>query len=457
MSFVFLLAGVVSLLFVLRGRVETAFLYVYLPCLLLFPNGFGFRLPHLPPLSAAQAALIPIGIVALYRLISSRSFRPMDGLVLLFLVSATLSEVLREPVVNDGIFISIGTFISLFMTYAVGRTLIEPHLRIASVRNIVIMVLLLGPVGLIEWRLGMNLYGIINERLFGGTLEVYSTVQMRSGHGRMGASFVDAEIGGIAFGMTAVLNTWLVFLNKRHPMVPLGRFLSRLEKWHIPGMCLILFVYLTQSRGPLMTTIVAYLIVQIPKFKKVKLASVIVALIILSGGIAAYSYFSHYTNNVDFGSVANEQQGSALYRRLMNERYKPIAEAGGWLGWGLLHHPSIPGLLSIDNEFLLIHLSQGRLGYLLFILICLESFRKLCLQAWNIPDRIDKAFAFSIFASMFVFWITLLTVYMGEQLPQFGFLLLGWGQSITPAGLSAESAAPEQQVRQKYVFKRVYS
>jgi len=39
-----------------------------LPALLLLRHGYVFNVPHMPAISAAQGALIPIGAIALYRL-----------------------------------------------------------------------------------------------------------------------------------------------------------------------------------------------------------------------------------------------------------------------------------------------------------------------------------------------------------------------------------------------------
>src|SRR5271156_2651487 len=103
MSILLLIPGIISFVLVLRGRVETAFLSVYLPTLLLLPQDYALRLPHLPPFSAAEYALIPIGVVALNRLIQSGSFRLMDVLVFLFWVSWSASEIHGEPIMNNGI------------------------------------------------------------------------------------------------------------------------------------------------------------------------------------------------------------------------------------------------------------------------------------------------------------------------------------------------------------------
>jgi uncharacterized membrane protein (UPF0136 family) len=455
MSAIFLLPGLISLYLVIRGRIETAFLAVYLPALLLLPDGYALRLPHVPPISAAQSALIPIGAVALYRLALRGLPSLMDILVALFMVSITASEVLRENVMKDGIFVALSAFISIFLAYAAGRMIIEPGLRLATLRRFVILILLLGPLGLYEWRMGQSLYGVIGQRIFHLTI-VQATVQYRSGNGRMAVSFNDAELAGIVFGMTAVLNTWLTYLRKWQSPVNLGKPLAWLEKYHIPGLLLLLYLFLTQSRGPMLAVGVAYIILQIPRFKYKKAAIVVAAILISLGALGAYRFYSQYTNISDVGAIVNEQQGSALYRRQMNEVYQPIVKQGGWLGWGLLSRPVVPGMASIDNEFLLLHLAYGTSAYLLFLLIVAESLRRPILRAWKLEVREDQAFAVTLLGAMAVFWISMATVYMGEQLPQIIFLLIGWSQSI--AAVSAEQAtSPQGAIRPRFTFKRVFS
>jgi len=455
MSAIFLLPGLLSLYLVIRGRIETAFLSVYLPALLLLPEGYALRFPHLPAISAAESALIPIGAVALYRLLRSGLPSLMDILVGLFIVSITASEVLRERVVNDGIFNALIAFISIFLAYAAGRTLVEPGLRLVTVRRFVILILLLGPLGLYEWRFGQSLFGVVGQRLF-NLDSVRPFVQMRSGRGRMEVSFNDAELAGIVFGMTAALNVWLVYLRKWRSAANLGKWLTWLEKYHIPGLLLLLYVYLTQSRGPLLALGVGYLVLQIPKFKNKRAATFAVAILIVLAGVAAYGYFSHYTDISDPGAVANEQQSSALYRRQMNELYKPIVEQGGFLGWGVLSRPVLPGMFSIDNEFLLVHLAYGNSGYILFMLIAAESFRGLVVRSWKLETPEDQAFAIVLLAAMTMFWISITTVWMGEQLPQIAFLLIGWSQSILPVS-TGPAAATEIAAPSRFAFRRVFS
>src|SRR5215469_15144285 len=220
MSILLLLFGIISFVLVLRGRIEAAFLSVYLPCLLLLPQDWGFRIPHLPPFSAAELALIPIGLVALLQQLRSGSFRLMDALVFLFWVSLSASEIVGEPMMNDGILSAVSALVSYLMAYATGRRLIEPDLRLETVRRIVIFILLLGPIGLYEWRFGQSPYAIFGQKVLG--IPWYAGIQQRGGRGRMSVSLGGGELAGIVFAVTFALDAWLVFLNRTRTKLDLG-------------------------------------------------------------------------------------------------------------------------------------------------------------------------------------------------------------------------------------------
>jgi hypothetical protein len=455
MSVLILVPGLFSFFLVWRGRIETAFLSVYLPCLLLLPDNYALRIPHLPPFSAAEFALIPLGLVGFSRLIRSGSFALMDILVVLYTASVSLSEILHGRVINDAIFFAMTSFVSMVLAYMAGRKLIEPDLRFATMRRFVVLVLMDGPLGLYEWKMGSSLYGTFGER-FLGISTVAESVQLRGGHGRMGTVFNGGEPAGIAFAMTYCLNAWLVYLRRVKAHVDLGKTLTKLQKYHVPGMLLLLYLWLTQSRGPLIALGAGFLILQIPRFKNTKLMTSLVAVLLAGGYIATSAYFASYTNVSD-PSTLTEQQGSALYRRDMNEAYAPIAEAGGWTGWGL-GFKSVRGMNSIDNNYLLVHLSAGLLGYSLFVLIVWENIRVLLMRSWKFESARDRAFVFSMLAAMTVLWLTLLTVFLGGQLPQISFLLLGWIQSMVPGKAATSTAAQIAENRnEKFSFRRVLS
>ena len=452
MSLLLLIPGCISLFLVLRGRVETAYLSVYLPSLLLLTQDYGLRLPHLPQLSAAEYALIPIGVVALIRHIRSRSFRFMDALVFLFWVSFLITEILREPVMNDGILAAAEVFISQLLAYVVGRQLIEPDLRFKTVRRLVVFILLLCPIGVYEWRFGQSFYGNIGEKFLGVSIGEYASgIQIRDGKGRLAVSFGGGEFAGIVIGATFALNAWLAFLNKARTGVDLPRWLAKLEKYYIPPLLMALCIWLTQSRGVMISLAAAFTILQIPKFKMTKLATIVVAVLLVLAALGAKQYFAHYLD-VD-PSMMTEQQSSAAYRQFMNLAYQAVAEMGGWFGWaGTI--PVVEGHKSIDNHFLLIHLIQGELGYILLILIAVESIRTAIASAWSSQASEDRVFACSMIAVFAIFWITYYTIFMGAQMPQFTFLMLGWGQSLAP-GKAGTASVVEVQSQPRFGFRRV--
>jgi hypothetical protein len=380
----------------------------------------------------------------------------MDLLVVLFTASVGLSEILHAPVRNDGIFSAITAFISMVLAYAVGRQLIEPDLRFATVRRFVTLVLLTGIVAPYEFRMGQNLYGVIGHRFLGIT-DISEAMQLRNGRARIGAVFGGGECAGIAFAMTFCLHAWLAYLRRVKAPVDFGKTLTKLEKYHVPGMLLLLYVWLTQSRGPQISLAAACVILQIPRFKKTRLMMFLVAVLLVGGYMGTKAYFDSYANVADY-AITSEEQGSAQYRLVMNQVYAPIAEAGGWTGWSVVGIPHVQGKESIDNHYLLVHLSWGRLGYILFLLIAAENIRVLLTRAWQFKSVQDRAFVFSMLAAMAVLWLTIMTVFLGEQLPQISFFLIGWIQSMVPGKTAVSSGAQIAENRnKKFSFRQVFT
>jgi hypothetical protein len=449
LAYLFLIPLLITLYLSVQGKEEKAFLYVFLPCLFVLPEYYAIRLPHLPPFSAAEGALLPIGISIALKSVGKWKFRRMDLWVTLFLLSMGASEWFREADVKTGMLLFANSVISLVPAYIVGRRLVEPHLRLKTVKMIVLMILCITPFILFEYRMGQSPWLIIGNSFF--RLDTVWSVQMRGGHARIAASFGDTILAGIVFAVVLLLNSWLVFVNKTGRLAQLGGRFSRLEKWHIPGLLLFGFLYLTQSRGPLMSAGVGFLIMCIPRFRNMRIGAFVVGSILLVGGISAYTYFENYTS-VSVDKAVDERQSSAIYRRLMIEGYKPVVEAGGLLGYGALDHPTVNGMGSIDNNYLLIQLSQGQLGYYAFLLIVGESGWTVLGYAMRFRRREDVLFAFCMLGILTAIFFSLTTVYMGEQIPLITFFLIGWSQSLQQEGNQSEVL---QAVPARFQFKRV--
>ena len=81
----------------------------------------------------------------------------------------------------------------------------------------------------------------------------------------MTVSLGGGELTGIVIAVTFALNAWLVFLSKAGTRVDREAWFARLEKYHVPGLLLLLCIYLTQSRGALISVVAAFTILQNPK------------------------------------------------------------------------------------------------------------------------------------------------------------------------------------------------
>jgi len=61
MELIILLPAVACWVALARGPIRRALLNVYLPAVLLLPQYYSIRFPHLPPLTFADAAVLPLG------------------------------------------------------------------------------------------------------------------------------------------------------------------------------------------------------------------------------------------------------------------------------------------------------------------------------------------------------------------------------------------------------------
>jgi O-Antigen ligase len=340
------------------------------------------------------------------------------------------------------------TFLQMFFAYLVGRCLIEPDLRIPTVKRIVLLFLCLTPAVLWEYRMGQNPWITAANRIF--HFQFGSFVQIREGHARVQACFGHAILAGIMFFIVFLLNASLGDIYKRDKF-RLGPLFSSLERYHVPAVLLLLFLLLTRSRGPMIGAAVGYSILQIPKFRNIKMGAALVGLLLVMAGVFANSYFNKYTSVTD-ASNGNEEQSSAAYRRQLLVSYKPIIENGGWLGWGVLSFPKVPGQSSIDNYYLLVQLSQGKVGLYLFLLIAAESLFGAARSAFTFRARESRYFAFVCIGVLAGLFFSLYTVYLGDQVVQVCFLLIGWSQSLQDTG---EVELPS--VEEKYRFRRVFA
>ena len=129
---------------------------------------------------------------------------------------------------------------------------------------------------------------MIGQKVLGiASCSSYAGIQVRNGRGRFTVSLGGGELAGIVIAVTFSLNAWLVFMNKARTGVDLGKRISKLEKYHVPELLLVFYLWLTQSRGPMIALAAGYPILQIPKFKNTKVGIGVVAVVLTLGALGA--------------------------------------------------------------------------------------------------------------------------------------------------------------------------
>ena len=451
MQYIFLVPFLVALYYVATGQREKAFLNVYLPCTFLLPSYYALRIQHSPLEFSATTALLPIGISLLFSSPHRPKFRRMDLWIILFVLSYAASEFLKEWDWRDAAF-SVTNFalMEMFMAYVVGRMIIEPNLRIETAKRITSLILLLTPFVFIEFGLSKNIWLLLSQHLGlpgGGWF-----VQFRGGHARVAACFGDAILAGIVFMCAIAINFPLRQIYKTNKN-RLGPWMSKFQEFHIPILLFIVFLLLTRSRAPMGCAVLCLIILQIPKYKNMRAATAVVLILLALSGTLIYYYLNKYTSTAE--AYLSEEQSSAVYRRQMLVEYKPILDEGGWLGYGIYHHPRVGGLESIDNDYMLVQLSQGRLGLYLFVLIALESGWTAITYAIKFRSRESLFFVFGLLGALFGIFLSITTVYLGEQVQQILFLLIGWSQSLQDT--DSEGTGPIEVTQSKFSFRRVFT
>ena len=450
MQYIFLLPLFFSLVYVVLNKRDKAFLNVYLPCLILLPTFYNARLPHLPPISPSSAALIPIGVSLLFIPKTRWRFRRLDLWVVLFMVSIGLSETIREYNPKDGMVIWMQDFIEMFLAYIVGRQIIEPELRMETIKRIIFMMVAQMPIALYEYRFGVNPFFRYGPLL--GMNNIGWVVQLRGGSARISTTFAHPILAGILIVVFITLNYYLYQVYKLHK-TRLGPRMSWLQKYRIPMLWLPVMLYMTGSRMPMACGVMCFLLLQIPSFKTIRKGVIVILLMIAVGGSIVYAGFQAYTN-IKEGQQTDEAQSSAIYRKDLLVNYAPILDAGGWLGWGVESFPRVQGQSSIDNNYLILELAQGKLGKYSFLLLAFESVFTLIVCVRQFRSRESLYLVFSLMGALIGIFVALSTVALFEQVIQVLFLLLGWSQSVQDtqvAGATAMSMAPEPKFR----FRRV--
>jgi len=427
MTLFLLIPAALAVWFMIFRTTQSALLNVYVPTLLLFPLYFQWRLKGLPPLDPTQAVMLVFFVFILLRHRRELYFSSTDVWVLIFVYGIGISEMLHSGL-RSGIFVLFNDFVSALLPYYIGKLFIEQYgMRTAMLKRLCFLLFLVAFASAYEYRMTINPYHTYLGPYFPGQADTW-IIQMRWGRARASGPYGHAIIAGMMFLSGVILNFWLVRTKKWEPNF---RFLvlPYIRKSVLITLGLLFGIYATQSRGPWLGVLFGFAVALIGLAHNTKIAFIrfiIGATLIFS---FAYPFVQDYTSIKVPGLVQDPEQQDAVYRRQLIDNYTPVVEAGGFWGWGS-NFPVVKNQYSIDNEYLLLGITRGYLGLSVFILLAGDAIFTLTRTGIRFRSRDDRLFAFCMIGVLAGVLFAITTVYLGYQMFDLFFLLMGWSQAI---------------------------
>lgn len=423
----------------LRVSPLRALLAVYLPLLLLVPEAFRATLPGIPKMNFNQAAIVPIVLVALVRY--GRHWRPSVTDVAVFALAALIaaSEFLAAGY-KEAQNLMFATLASMAGPYLAARLLLDGRDKdVAVARRFVILVFAVAIIGAYEFRFGVNPFLRYLGNLFPGQGLGWVTT-FRHGFARVAGPYSHAILAGIMVVVAYRLARWLQWGRQWEPRFPLLPALPW-SKAAVISLVLAVGSVMTIARGPLLGALLGAVLIMVassPRRRQL-LPAVVAGFVVLVpvGYLALMAYL-----DVQPGMPMTMSQESAMYRKVMIERYIDIAIEHTALGWGRNTWPKLPGMASIDNYYLLLSLMHGLVatGLLLFLFAWQGGrlFRRGMAEAHD-----SNSLALTFAGILLAVFVTLGTVYLGEQVMPALFLILGWSEALLQRQRApARAAAP---------------
>lgn len=451
MQYVIYLALLASLFVILKTSPGRALLAVYLPTLLLLPDTFHAITPGLPDPSFNSAAMLPIMVAALFRY--APRWRPSvaDGLVAGYTIFIAYSEFFNAGY-SEAQNLMFGALTQVAGPYFVARWVIDAEgLHVAMARRFAMMVCAVAVICLYEFAYAWNPILFFFERLFFPGQGLGWGTTLRHGLTRIAGPYAHAILAGIMMVVAYRLSRWLEWGGHWEPKF---RWLPGLpgSKGRLIAAMLVVGSLMTVARGPWLGAFIGAIFVNAARLQRRRRALIVALVTLIAIAVPGYIGFQAYIE-VKPGVEMTMSQETALYRKVLFEKYVEIALERPMLGWGRNGWPKLRGMDSIDNYYLLLALMHGVVAAGLFAAILVWMGLRLVRKGLAEPEGVNSL-AFTFAGILVAVSISLVTVYLGENVIPTLFLIIGWAEGYIqgrgcqavagPAATAPSEAAPER-------------
>ncbi|WP_297573650.1 O-antigen ligase [uncultured Deefgea sp.] len=432
MQYVVYLALLMTAILVWQQGTQYALIRGYLPILLLLPDCYRAMTPGLPDPSFNQAAILPIFVVAMIS--QYKNWRPSitDGLVFGFAFCVAYSEYTNAGYA-EAQNLMFAMLTSVLAPYFAARWCLQKQADdIAAARVFVISCAIVSAVSIYQFRFGINPWSVLIGPFFPGQGTGWVTT-FRYGVARIAGPYSHAILAGIMLAMAWRLARWLQWgqcweAQMRHIRLP-GK-----KSYWVNGL-LLLGIIMTIARGPWIGGAIGGVLMWVSRGqdRTKRLKWVLCALVV--GGLVGQVLLDAYLD-VQPGAVMTLSQESALYRKELMDKYEAIALEHAAIGWGRNTWPKVGGMESIDNYYLLLALMHGVIAVVFLVLLMAWMVVRLVVKGLREPAN-PNSLPFTFAGIIAMVFVSLGTVYLGEQPMPALFFIIGWAESLLKRDLIA--------------------
>lgn len=459
MSIILLIPAIFAAYIAWTQSVHKAFIYVYIPALLLIPSYYKWPVPGFPDpnfTTAIMLAIIPIWFI---RGQPGWRFSFTDFLVFGYALSVLFSEFLSpegQPHYQNFV-LNFST--SVVLPYVLAKSLIEPAgLREAFAKSITVTLFL--TAGLLAFQfLHLSYYTPVQYvlgRFFDNRGWLMGT-QERWGFTRASGPFTHEILAGIIMWTGYRIQRWLEWSQvwpprfRQFPWLPIStaRLLS---------LGIFVGALMTLARGPILGALAAAFVPLIGLSKKRWTIFFILFTGVIIVGPPLVTWFISYAS-VDPETVESRNQSTVAYRWRLVINYIDFAIERLFLGWGRFGVPVVSKFeKSIDNYFLLLFLRHGIITLSLFTTIFLSMMVRLFSHAMLQPpaDPPGSSLGFTLLSVYILIFVAIATAPLSAQTQPLLFLIIGWSEGYLRSGQESLShrTITSPISRQLFKFKR---
>lgn len=443
---------------VLNWGVPKTLVRVYLPVLLLLPDTYHAITPGLPDPSFNQAAMIPLAAMAF--MLYGKNWKPsINDLMMICFAGTVFYSEFRAAGYSEAQNLLFVMLFGVISPYFVARWVIVDDRMDVQVAKVFVLILTgLAIFGFFEAKMGFNPFLATLGKFFPG--QGYWVTTFRHGLARVAGPYAHAILAGVIMCVAFRFQRWLQW----------GGFWE--PKWSFwpkhPGTkaqtitaALVLGSLMTVARGPWLGGIAGGALVWISRAKKKWLALALVSFVGVVGGVGGKVGMDAYLD-IKPGQEITDSQESALYRAELTEKYKNIVLDNLWFGWGRNTWPKVGGMSSIDNYYLLLSLMHGLTATLLLVALMAWTMLRCLIRGMKEPARYNSL-SFCFLGIMALMFVSLGTVYLGENLIPIFFFVAGWAEGhlqrplMSEPSMATENAQQVVQETKTFRFKHVIS